>query len=153
VAFSKDAKTMYFTSDQEGEFQQLYSMDLAKKSSTSVAKANWDVQNADFSRAWKYFWTVTNEDGALKLKVTEAATHKDVSVPPPPAGGGWEPLAFSRTDRFMAVNLRGDSAPSTVYVLDLKDGKATKVIDPLPASLRDRRMAVGTSVKIASFDG
>jgi dipeptidyl aminopeptidase/acylaminoacyl peptidase len=153
VAFSKDAKTLYLTSDQGGEFQQLYSMDVAKKSSALVTKSSWDVENADFSHAYKYFWTLTNEDGSFKLKLADVATHKDAAVPAPPPGGGWEPLAFSRTDRYMAVNLRGDAAPSTVYVLDLKDGKSTKIVDPLPTSLRDRKMTVGTSVSITSFDG
>jgi dipeptidyl aminopeptidase/acylaminoacyl peptidase len=153
VAFSKDGKTLFLTSDQEGEFQQLYSMDLGKKTTASVMKTNWDVENADFSRGWKYFWTLTNEDGSFKLRLSDLVTHKELEVPPPPAGGWWEPLGFSRSDRFLAVNLRGDASPSTVYLLDLKEGRATRVIDPLPPSLKDRRMSVGSSVKISSFDG
>ena len=150
---SKDDKTLYFTSDQEGEFQQVYSMDLAKKTTTLVSKSNWDVDQADLSRAWKYFMTVVNEDGTFKLHLTDSATKKEVAVPAPPPGGGWEPRAFSKTDRYLAASLRSDATPATVYVLDLKDGKAIKIVDPLPASLKDRRMVVGAAVKIPSFDG
>jgi dipeptidyl aminopeptidase/acylaminoacyl peptidase len=53
----------------------------------------------------------------------------------------------------MAVVLRSDAAPVTPYVLDLKEGRAIALADPLPESLRGRPMVTGTAVRISSFDG
>jgi dipeptidyl aminopeptidase/acylaminoacyl peptidase len=151
-AFSRDDKTLYFTSDQGGEFTSLMAMDLKKKSERPVLAPSWDVEDAGFSPHWKYFWSVTNADGSHDLKLEESATHKDVALSLP-AKTGWVPAAFSKSDRFVGLSLHGDTAPTTLYVVDLKDGKASKLAETLPDSLRNREMVEGKSVRIPSFDG
>jgi dipeptidyl aminopeptidase/acylaminoacyl peptidase len=49
--------------------------------------------------------------------------------------------------------LQSDGAPSAPYVIDLVIGSTQEVIDPLPPSLRDRKMEIAESVRIPSFDG
>src|SRR5207237_9361427 len=51
------------------------------------------------------------------------------------------------------VRLQGDGARAAPYVIDLAAKSARQVIDPLPASLQKRKMAVGELVHIPSFDG
>lgn len=151
--FSKDAKTLYLTSNAEGEFTSLYAMDVAKKTQKPVLKTDWDVEGAGFSHTFKYFMTTVNNDGSTTLTVNDAATQKPITLPAPPTGGAWTPLAWSVGDRYLGVRLTGDGAPSAPYVLDLQTSSARQVVDPLPASLRDRKMVVGESVRISSFDG
>jgi dipeptidyl aminopeptidase/acylaminoacyl peptidase len=150
---SRDAKTLYYTSDEGREFTGLYAMDLASRSSKPVAQPDWDVEGGIFSKAWKYFFVATNADGQVKLEVEEAASGKRVELPAPPPGGAWVPLASSRTDRYVGVRLQGDGAPATPYVIDLQRKSVRKLIETLPLSLRDRKMAIGELVHIASFDG
>ncbi len=150
---SKDGKTLYYTSDEGREFAGLYAMNLGTKQSKPVAQPDWDVTGAGFSHAFKYFYTDTNVDGQQQLELKDAKTMKPVSLPAPPPGGAWVPLDTSETDRYFGVRLQSDAAPATPYVIDMKTGDAHKVVDPLPASLRNREMAVGEIVHIPSFDG
>ena len=152
-AVSKDGKTLYYSSDAEGEFTALYALDLAKKTNKPMLKAEWDVSHAGFSHSFKYFFTSVNQDGSDTLQVTEPATQKQVSLPAPPPGAGWVPLAWSPSDRYVGVRLQSDTAPTAPYVIDLRTGNARQVIDPLPASLREHKMVVGESVRVPSFDG
>lgn len=152
-AFSRDGKTLYFTSDQGGEFTALYAMELATKAVKPVLQQEWDVEEAGFSRNWTYFWTLTNVDGTAKLALSDAKSHRNVSLITPPSGGGWHPISFSNSDRYLSVLLRSDSSPHSIYILDLKQGSALKLTEVLPDLLKGQTMASGESIRVTSFDG
>jgi len=151
--FSRDGKTLYYTTDEGREFTTLKKMDLASKKSDTVLQADWDVDAAGFSKGWKYFYTVTNADGTPQVELTDTAKKKKVDLPKLPGEGAFVPLRFSKSDRYLTATLTTDTAPATLYLLDLKDGKTTKLFEVMPDSLRDRKMAAGESVRIPSFDG
>jgi dipeptidyl aminopeptidase/acylaminoacyl peptidase len=150
---SRDAKTLYYTSNADREFNALFAMDLATHASKPVAQPDWDVEEAGFTHAWKYFFYGVNADGSHKLEVKDAQTMKPVTLPAPPAGGAWVPLGASRTDRYLGARVQGDGAPTAPYVLDLQAGTARRIIDPLPSTLREHKMIVGELVHVPSFDG
>jgi dipeptidyl aminopeptidase/acylaminoacyl peptidase len=152
TAFSADGSTLYYTSDEGREFTALYAMDLATKRSKLVLEDVWDVEYGAFSQQWKYFFTKTNEDGTPKIVVTDAATGQPVAMPSLGGEGALVPLEFSHTDRFMAATLVTDTAPVDLYVIDLETGKATRLTDVKPESLRGRTMVAGESTRIPSFD-
>jgi dipeptidyl aminopeptidase/acylaminoacyl peptidase len=150
---SHDGKTLYYLTDEGREFQGLYAMDLDKMTSKPLARPDWDVEAGSFTQGFKYFATVVNADGQFQIDVKDAPGGKPVALPAPPPGGTWVLLGSSKTDRYLAVRLMGDTAPATPYVIDLQEKSAHKVVDPLPPTLRDRKMAVGEIVHIPSFDG
>jgi dipeptidyl aminopeptidase/acylaminoacyl peptidase len=150
---ARDAKTLYYVSDESGEFLSLYAMDLQHHTSKAVVQKKWDVDAAGFTHAFKYMFVAVNNDGQFDLMVKEADGGKPVALPPPPPGGAWVPLVSSRTDRYLGVRLQSDAAPATPYVIDMQSHTARKVIEPLPPTLRDRKMIVGDVVHIPSFDG
>jgi len=154
TAFSKDAKALFYASDDGAEFSALYSMDVKSKKSTQVLKADWDVEDGHFSETFAYFVTETNADGKPQVVITDQAKKQPVTLPDiglPQAV--LVPRVFSKTDRYLAAALVTDSAPTTLYVVDLKENKATRLIEPLPESLRSRPMIASSSVRIPSFDG
>jgi dipeptidyl aminopeptidase/acylaminoacyl peptidase len=151
--FSRDAKTLYWTSDQGREFTALYATDLAQKSTKPVLQAEWDVEGGGFSHAWKYFFTFVNADGQMQLAVKDTQTDKPVTLPAPPPGSTWVPLGTSKTDRYLGVRMQGDTAPVAPYIIDLKTNQARRLLDPLPPSLQGRKMVAGEIVHIPSFDG
>lgn len=147
-----DGKSLYATSDEGGEFAELFKIDLASGKREKVLGEKWDVDGARFSPSGKYLATEVNENGTPKLVVTEKG--KAVAIPAPPnKGAGWRSLAFSKSDRFLGVSLVGDTSPATSFVLDLKAGTLTRLVDPLPDVLRDRPMIPGETVEIPSLDG
>ncbi|MFT3767355.1 MAG: S9 family peptidase [Minicystis sp.] len=152
-AFSRDGKTLYYTTDEGREFTALHAMDLGKKTSRVVLAPEADVEGAGFSYTHRYFWTESNVDGSPKLAVTEVKTGKEIALPAAPGGGSWSPLDFSKSDRYLTVTLRTDNAPRTPFVLDLKEGRVVTIADPLPETLRNHPMSRSESVRIPSFDG
>jgi dipeptidyl aminopeptidase/acylaminoacyl peptidase len=152
TSFSADGKTLYYTSTAEGEFTALYAMDLATKTSRPVLKRDWDVEKGEISSTGRYLVTVTNVDGTPEVKLQDPATGRELDAPRPDAEGAFVPVAFSRSDRYMAATLVTDVAPETLYVVDLETGKATRMVEVLPASLRGRKMVAGKAVQIPTFD-
>ena len=97
----------------------------------------WDVEWSADSRSGKYRFTTTNVDGAPQLGIVEVKTGKSLALPAPRAGLAWDAmdttrsgafvLGFSKSERYLGVVARGDTAPPVPYVLDLKAGTATPV--------------------------
>jgi dipeptidyl aminopeptidase/acylaminoacyl peptidase len=150
--FSPDGKTLYFTSDEGGEFQGLYAMDLATKKSTSVATPKWDVDFAGFSRGGKYFFTGTNVDGFPEIEITDVKTKKPVELPPMSSKGTLVPAAFSKTDRYLGAGLTTETAPPSLWVVDLKDSKISLVYQTITDAFRGHDFAPARTVRIKSFD-
>ncbi|HEX4620793.1 MAG TPA: hypothetical protein VH208_04425, partial [Myxococcaceae bacterium] len=111
-ALSRDGRTLYFTSDQTGEFQSLYTLDLKNHKQASLAQPSWDVEGAGFTQGWKYFFTATNVDGQYQFQLSDAKTRSPVALPEPPPGGAWVPVISSKSDRYLGVRLQGDGAPA-----------------------------------------
>ncbi len=149
-AFSADRKTLYYLSNQEGEFTALYSMDLASKARKVVLRENWEVVRAYFSPTRKYFITKIAVDGEIESRIEEVATGKRVSLPPVPAGSRLVPSDFSSDDRYVACRLVSDSAPPAIVVVDLQTGNFVyRVARDPPAGAT---MVRGEAVRIRSFD-
>ena len=154
ATFSPDGTTLYYTSDEGREFAALYAMDLAKRRSEQVLAVEWDVEDAGFSKGWRYFYVLVNEDGTPKLTLTEGGPGgKPVALPEMPGKGALVPFRFSKSDRYLGAKLTTDTAPQTLLVADLAEGKVSKLVEVLPAALRGRPMVAGESVQVPSFDG
>jgi dipeptidyl aminopeptidase/acylaminoacyl peptidase len=63
------------------------------------------------------------------------------------------PSAFSKSDRWLAARVESDVAPRSLWVIDLEQGSARALFDPLPEALRGRRFAPARSIRVRSFDG
>jgi dipeptidyl aminopeptidase/acylaminoacyl peptidase len=150
--FSKDGKTLYVTSDANGEFTELFELDLATKQRKVTFKDSWDVEGAGPSKAFKYFVITTNEDGSTKTQIRELGNNRPFALPAAPGKGVWVPVEFSKSDRYLGVALSSDEAPTSIYVIDLAAKAATLVAEVLPPSLRGRAMVAGESVRIPTFD-
>ncbi len=151
--FSKDGRTLYFTSDAGGEFLSLYALDLGTAKQRTILAESWDVDGAGFSPRHRWFWTRVNDDGLPRMTLSSVKTRKTVSLPNAPGSGAWDPQSFSWTERYLGVLLVGDTTPVVPYLIDLQTGQARALGEALPPSLRTARLAPARSVRIPSFDG
>jgi dipeptidyl aminopeptidase/acylaminoacyl peptidase len=161
--FTHDGRSILLTSDEKGEIRALYTLDVATAKRMIAHEEPWDVEWSADSRSGKYRFTTTNVDGAPQLGIVEVKTGKSLALPAPRAGLAWDAmdttrsgafiLGFSKSERYLGVIARGDTAPPVPYVLDLKAGTATPVADVLPPTLRDHPMVTATSVRIPAPDG
>ena len=149
---SRDARTLTYTSDEGREFAALRRMDLRTKTSRAILEEDWDVEGADFSRAWTYFHTETNVDGNRRIAIENVATEQPFEMPRADVAGVLVPIDFSKSDRWMATTLVSDVSPAALFVVDTTTRTATRITEVLPESLAGRSMVAGESVRIPSFD-
>jgi dipeptidyl aminopeptidase/acylaminoacyl peptidase len=137
--FSKDGKGIYFTSDNDSEFQQLRYLDLStKQTKVLTASIPWDVDEFTVSWDGKNIAFLTNEDGLSVLHLIDAETGKELSVPKLPVGllSG---LIWHRNNKDLAFNLTSATSPGDCYSIDVSNGKL------------DRWTASETAVKTDGF--
>ena len=119
--FSGDGKGIFFTSDENSEFQRLRYYDLQSKSITVLtAEINWDVEAITLSEQGDNLAFTVNEDGMGKLYLLDTKTMKHNSVPGIPVGQVYG-LSFHPDGEKLALVLNTPQSSGDVYVLNLSD--------------------------------
>ena len=121
--FSKDGKAVYFTSDQDSEFQRLVYLDLASHKTTVLTpNLKWDVEEFDLSKDGRWIAFESNEDGISALHVLDTRSNKEVPVPKLPLGVLYG-IAWRNNSRELAFSLSTPSQDYDAYSLDVAAGK------------------------------
>jgi dipeptidyl aminopeptidase/acylaminoacyl peptidase len=128
--FSPDSRLLYYGSNQDSEFNRTWSYDLKTGERKVVVEDRWDVMGMDFSWKGRYRTVSVNADARTVTTIRDVQTGKPVPLPPFP-GGGITGVSFSRGEKLAAFYVRGDTAPSDLYVLDLGTGKHRKLTSSL----------------------
>jgi dipeptidyl aminopeptidase/acylaminoacyl peptidase len=119
AAWSRDGLGVYYTSDENSEFQRLRYYDLASGQSTVLTgSVPWDVEALEVSHEGDAIAFVTNEDGIDRLHLRIIARWRTVPVPELPVGLIRE-LRFSPDDRQLGLTLNTPRTPSDTYTLDI----------------------------------
>src|ERR1700688_882823 len=75
--FAKDGKGIYFTSDQDSEFERLVFLDLnSHKTTVLTPNLKWDVDEFDQSKDGRWIAFEANEDGISVLHVLDIRARK-----------------------------------------------------------------------------
>jgi len=150
--FSPDGRTVYFTSDQGGEFQSLKKMDVATKKVDAALDTGWDVLFAGFSRNGTYFISGVNEDGATKISIRDEKTGKPVALPSLPGGEVRGPQ-FSFSERYLTMYFMGDTRPNDLHVMDLSNGKLARLTNSLPKEIDSDHLVESRLIRYQASDG
>jgi len=119
--FSKDGKGIFFTSDENSEFQRLRYYDIQTKSITNLtADINWDVEAITLSEQGDKLAFTVNEDGMAKLYLLDTKTMKYEKVPGLPIGQVYG-LLFHPDGKKLALVLNTPQSSGDVYVISLSD--------------------------------
>ncbi|WP_165771936.1 S9 family peptidase [Niveispirillum lacus] len=152
VGFTPDAKGVFLTSDEEGEFKRLGLHDLASgKTNWITANDPWDVEEAVLSHDGKRLAYVLNEGGWSTVRVIDTKTLKPVKLPTLPKGviGG---IAFSPDGSKLALSLTTPTAPADVHVVDLGKGNVEQWTKSEVGGLNTENFADATLVQFPTFD-
>jgi dipeptidyl aminopeptidase/acylaminoacyl peptidase len=121
--FGKDGKGIYFTSDQDSEFERLVFMDLSSHKTTVLTPdLKWDVDEFDLSKDGRWIAFEANEDGISVLHVLDISTRKEVPVPRLPVGVLYG-ISWRDHSRELAFNLSTASQDYDAYSLDMATSK------------------------------
>jgi dipeptidyl aminopeptidase/acylaminoacyl peptidase len=121
--WSSDGKGIYFTSDNESEFQRLQYYDLSKVSIEVISKdILWNVEELIQSKDGKWLAFIVNENGSGKLYLLNTITkkvHSPKSIPPGLVSGG----EFNPDGKRLGFTFNGSKTAGDVFVLDVNKDK------------------------------
>ena len=152
AAFSKDGKGVYFISDKDNEFGRLAYMNLSSRKPTYLtSKIPWDVDGFELSDDGKLVAFLTNEAGASRLYIMNAANRQYKEIKSLPIGlyGG---LDFHNNNNDLVVTVNSAQSPTDVYVLSAATGKAERWTESEMGGLVGSELSVPELVKWKSFD-
>jgi len=117
---------IFFTSDENSEFQLLRSYNVRTKSTNILTpRLQWDVTGFTVSDDGMLLAWVTNEDGLDKVSVKNTKSGSRLNVPRLPAGliGG---LRFNNDGTELGLTMNTPTNPSDVYTIRLTGAVLTR---------------------------
>jgi len=153
VEFSRDGRGLYLTTDKDSEFRRLAYYDLASKDLTFLTShISWDIDSFEQSPDGKVIAFVVNEDGIGKLRLMDAVSRKELSVPALPTGivSG---LEWHPSSKELGFNLTSTQSATDVYSLTLSSEKIERWTFSETGGLNTSRFPDAELIKWKSFDG
>lgn len=150
--FTPDGKALIYTTDEGSEFMYLKQMDLASKETKVIAKHNWDVAGAGFSKYGKFFQVVLNEDAKTKILMYEYPSMKQVKLPEI-AGASVRSMGISRDEKRAAIYATSGKMPSDLFYYDFSDKLPKQLTQSLNSEINPDDLVNGEVVRFKSFDG
>ena len=119
VVFGPDGDSVYYTSDEEGEFRRLYRYDLDSGEKTVLTgDIDWDVSAIEVSPTGDTYSFVTNEAGQSKLYIRTLKNDRSAPAPDLPPGVIFG-LNYAPDGKALGFTLNAANAPSDVYTWSL----------------------------------
>lgn len=150
--FAADGASLYYTSDETGEFGELRKRDLATMRSTSLtANIPWDVENFNLSPDGGRIAFVTNEDSISVLHVRDLATGKDLALPKLPTGL-IDSVEFRADGAQLAFSVNAATSPADVYSIDLATASLARWTESEVGGLDTASFVAPELVRFPTFD-
>jgi dipeptidyl aminopeptidase/acylaminoacyl peptidase len=149
--FSPDGTSLFYTTDEGGEFSYLAKMDLATGESEPVLQPNWDVWYAYFSDSGDHLVVGINENARTNIRMFAMPGMEDVELPETSLDITSVSLAPSETR--MVFYASSGRSPSNLYVREFPDGEPTRLTNTLNQEIEPANLVEPEVVRFASYDG
>lgn len=152
MGFTPDSGVMLYSTNENGEFSQVWQYDLASTEKSLLLKADWDVWYMFYSPSGRYQVSGVNADARTEVTITDTGTGQVVTLTELPAGD-LNAIRFSRDEQEIALVVNADNSPSDIYFVNLATQKSTQLTSALNDAI-DRQILVSSEiVRYKSFDG
>ncbi len=114
VEFSHDSKSLFFTSDEDGEFLNLYRYEIASQKKKNLTDdIAWNIEDVEVAPSGKTFAFVANKAGRSTLHVR---TRRNRALPAPQLPlGVIDDLHYSPDGARLGFTLNAPDAPGDVF--------------------------------------
>jgi dipeptidyl aminopeptidase/acylaminoacyl peptidase len=154
VQFSKDGRSLYWTTDAGSEFRRLAKFDLSSKASTVLSgETPWDVEAFDLSDDGTVIVYSANEDGYSRLHALDTATGRERTPAPAVPSGVISSPKFRKGSHEFAFTLTSAREIGNVYSYDLDSGVLTRWTSGETGGLNTSALAEPALVRFPTFDG
>ena len=150
--FTRDSKRLVYATDENGEFTEAWTYDIASGDKAPLISADWDVMFVSFSESGRYRVSATNEDARTVIRVLDSESGEEVALPGLPQGDLAQ-IRFSRDEKKVALMVSSDTSPNDVYVVDLDAGKSARLTQALNPKIDEAALVDAEVVRYKSFDG
>ena len=149
--FTPDSKVLYYTSNQDSDFQRLWKFDLGTKKHELVAEHEWDINSVQFSEDGRWRLIRINADAQSVIQLHDRKTGKAKDLAGVPQGQIFG-TTFSRSGRYLAFYVNTDRSPADLYVADLEQGGIRKLTDNRNPAVDPAHLVDAEIVRYPSFD-
>jgi len=150
--FSRNNKTLVYSTDHYGEFTEAWNYDLATKEKTLLLKDNWDVSYVNFSMDGRYRTIGINADASTKVTVTDTTTGKAIQLPDLPSGD-LSQVRFAKDNSKMTFYINADNSPSNLFIYNLDGTPAQQLTQALNPKMSPEELVTSKVIRFKSFDG
>jgi dipeptidyl aminopeptidase/acylaminoacyl peptidase len=154
--WAADGRSVYTTSDREGEFQRLVRLDPATGVETMLSgDIPWDVESFDLSSDGELLAFFANEEGTSRLHLLDTRTGRALPVPELPAGVATRPRfrpAGKSGVHELAFAVTWARAPLDVYSYDVDASRLDRWTASETGGVDAARFVVPRLVRYPTFD-
>jgi len=151
--FSRDGKSVFVTTDREGEFTELYRYDIAKKTWTSLTRTiPWNIEGLELAPDGRTLAFTANEDGYSSLYLMDARRGRFKRARNVPRGiiSG---LHFARDSRTLGFTFSSATQTGDAYTYDVRRQRSTRWTQSEIGGLDPASFVEPQLVKYETFDG
>jgi dipeptidyl aminopeptidase/acylaminoacyl peptidase len=153
LAFSGDGKAVWLTTDRDSEFRRLAYLDLATRKITPITTdLPWDVEEVEPSPNGRTIAFCTNEAGASKLYLMDAATRSYRPVSKLPSGLVGS-LDWRADGTELGFGMTSSRSPADVYSLIVKSGEIVRWTESELGGIVASELSIPDLIRWKSFDG
>lgn len=149
--FTPDSQKLIYATNEHGEFNQAWSLDLKSGGKGLFYQANWDVSFVYFSRDGKYRVVGVNQDAQTKLDIAEVATGVSIQLPDLPEGD-LRGVNFSSDSKKMVFYINSDTSPSNLFTYQFGDKEAKRLTQTLNSDMNEADLVNSEVKRFKSFD-
>ncbi|SFC42364.1 S9 family peptidase [Pseudoalteromonas denitrificans] len=150
--FSSDNKDLYYTTNGQGEFSQVWRYNLKSGLHSEYLKDDWDINTIYFSKSGKYRVKIVNEDSSAKVSIIDTHSNQALNMPNLPAGS-LSSVNFSADESHISFYLNSDTSPNNLYSWTVGSSKIQKLTSSLSPKINSANLVQSTIARFKSFDG
>jgi dipeptidyl aminopeptidase/acylaminoacyl peptidase len=150
--FDPATGALYYLSNEGSEFARVRKYDTATGKSEDVEKPAWDPLFVRFSKNGRYRATGINDDGRTVIRVVDAKSGREVSLPKLPSADITS-VRFADSESRMAFYVNGDRSPNNLYVYKFGGGSPVRLTDSLAKAIDPGDLVDSEVVRFKASDG
>ena len=153
AVWDRDDRGLFVASDREGDFLELYHLDLGTKKLAPLSRdIHWNVGTLAMSDDGKTLAFVVNEGGLDRLYLLDTRTKKRALVSAIPEGVIGV-VRFARKAARLGLGFESATRTADAYVYDLKKKSLQRWTESETGGLDERHFVPASLIKVKSWDG
>ncbi len=150
--FSPDSTSVLYTTDREGEFTTLKSVNISSLEEEQVYETDWDISGASFSPQGSNLLVSTNEDATSVLRIFETESMQEIILRGVP-DKGIRALTISEDEKVYAYISSSDTSPGDIFLSLNDEQKSRKIASGLSQDINEKDLVTSQVIRYKSFDG